>query len=358
MIEGDEKDKIKKEIEVILDKEFSEAARKRVFEYPDRLNFSCPYCGDSFKDPMKKRGNLYLDSGFYHCYNDGCEVHPHALKLLRDFGRSVDDPSFTFRVMNSVDKEKGKRGFTGKVQQYVGAFAALDSFAIPAEDFLKKHGLMRIGDSPKLKSRFDPQCLYIDDVRQAFSPKNDALFYLNVNAEGNVVGYQQKPLGPNARIRFYTAGLKMLLGDMDKEVTTDGEYDLERLDYLSNIFNVLLVDFSSPFYITEGPSDALLLRNSIAKQGVGKGVNLGKERGMYLFDYEKEALEQMRGMAKDGYSVFEWSKYLDDHKVSKKKDLDLRDIFKIALEREDAEMINEPIIRSYFTETSMDVLYV
>ena len=39
---------------------------------PDKLNFACPYCGDSEKDHTKKRGNLYLSTNAYKCFNDGC----------------------------------------------------------------------------------------------------------------------------------------------------------------------------------------------------------------------------------------------------------------------------------------------
>ena len=40
----------------------------------DKLNFACPYCGDSERDPNKKRGNLYLSTQTYKCFNDGCAV--------------------------------------------------------------------------------------------------------------------------------------------------------------------------------------------------------------------------------------------------------------------------------------------
>lgn len=358
MIEGEEKERIKHEVENILSEEFSDRRKMRVMEHSDRLNFSCPYCGDSAEDPMKKRGNLFLDTGYYHCFNDGCGKHVHVLKFLRQHGKSTNDTSFTFRVMNSVDKGSGGKRFSGNVQRYVGAFAALDSMAVPVDDFMKSKGLIRIGDSPKLRSRLDSECLYADETRQAFSPRNGSIFYLNVNSEGNVVGYQEKPFASKGRARFFSAGLKRLLQEMSMPVDVDEGQDLDRLDQLSNVFNILVTDFSSPFYIFEGPSDALLLSNTVGKQGIMKGVDLGKERSMYVFDYEKEALKIMRDMAKKGYSVFEWTAFLRDHSLKKNRKWDLRDLFKEARSRNDKEMVSESNLRSYFTQKSLDIVHV
>ena len=33
--------------------------KRRYLESRDRLNFACPYCGDSHDNPRKKRGNIY-----------------------------------------------------------------------------------------------------------------------------------------------------------------------------------------------------------------------------------------------------------------------------------------------------------
>ena len=45
----------------ILRKEFPNNARRQTIRrYPDRLNFACPFCGDSAHDDSKKRGNIIL----------------------------------------------------------------------------------------------------------------------------------------------------------------------------------------------------------------------------------------------------------------------------------------------------------
>lgn len=43
----------------------------RIKESGDDLNFRCPFCGDSTKSKMKKRGHLSKTKGIFHCFNCG-----------------------------------------------------------------------------------------------------------------------------------------------------------------------------------------------------------------------------------------------------------------------------------------------
>ena len=58
--------------------------RLKIYQGGNRLNFCCPYCGDS-KDAKKKRGNLYVDTLTYKCYNGGCAVFKNLNQFTRDF---------------------------------------------------------------------------------------------------------------------------------------------------------------------------------------------------------------------------------------------------------------------------------
>ncbi len=52
---------IKSILQKILAKESSNQNKRKVVDYNDRLNFACPYCGDSHKNQYAKRGNLYFN---------------------------------------------------------------------------------------------------------------------------------------------------------------------------------------------------------------------------------------------------------------------------------------------------------
>ena len=74
-------DEVEDSIRKILEKKFKEPNKRRVYTYPDRFNFACPYCGDSTTSSLKKRGNLYLKDMGFHCFN--CGKHTNYIKLLR-----------------------------------------------------------------------------------------------------------------------------------------------------------------------------------------------------------------------------------------------------------------------------------
>ena len=61
-------------IQKILKTEFGSGPKTFLKNTHDRLNFACPYCGDS-TDVHKKRGNIYWKNLSFHCYNSR---HPHS----------------------------------------------------------------------------------------------------------------------------------------------------------------------------------------------------------------------------------------------------------------------------------------
>ena len=78
-------------IQRVLNKEFSNIQKRKTVDYNDRVNFACPYCGDS-SDPYKKRGNLYWKSLQYHCYNGGCpKRHTNLVEFLKDFHNPISN---------------------------------------------------------------------------------------------------------------------------------------------------------------------------------------------------------------------------------------------------------------------------
>ena len=47
-------------VQSVLNKEFSNNHKRRAVPYEDRVNFACPYCGDSQKNKRKARGYFYI----------------------------------------------------------------------------------------------------------------------------------------------------------------------------------------------------------------------------------------------------------------------------------------------------------
>lgn len=56
----------------------------------DDVNFRCPFCGDSHKSKIKKRGHYSLSKAIYHCFN--CDISMSGLKLLEHLsGQNFED---------------------------------------------------------------------------------------------------------------------------------------------------------------------------------------------------------------------------------------------------------------------------
>ena len=72
----------------ILNNSFS-GYKSEIRFFKDRINFACPYCGDSH-DSHKKRGNIYWKTLMFHCYNGGChKKHANVVDFLKDNGQSI-----------------------------------------------------------------------------------------------------------------------------------------------------------------------------------------------------------------------------------------------------------------------------
>ena len=79
---------IKSLVQRVLNKEFSNRHKRKIKDYPDRINFACPYCGDSHRNDFAKRGNLYFNRLFYVCFN--CDKKTTLDKLCKNFDEQID----------------------------------------------------------------------------------------------------------------------------------------------------------------------------------------------------------------------------------------------------------------------------
>ena len=52
----------------------------------DKINFRCPFCGDSKKSATKKRGWVYLSNASYYCFN--CGISMSGIMLLKSLSGS------------------------------------------------------------------------------------------------------------------------------------------------------------------------------------------------------------------------------------------------------------------------------
>ena len=367
-------DNIKNKIQEILNKKFANDSyiKRKIDVYHDRLNFSCPYCGDSRSDVRKKRGNLYLDSLRFHCFN--CSHSTGINRFLSDFNEELsNEDKIAVHEIQQNAKKFEKRVSSSQSSM---SMTLLDKLAIPKDILFKQLGIIspykNVTASNYLKSRM----INIKDWKYfAYNPLTKELYILNTSPLDRVIGFQIRQLDPKSHKQRYTSNrltkiysdvfnkdingiverllLKEPLGQKYIEEEDGVENIVANLDRLSGIFNIMNVNLSQPLTIMEGPIDSLAIANSIALQSAAKhldGFFDEVENVRYLFDNDKTGKEMSLKKMKNHKKVFLWGQYLDMIK-SKTNIKDINDLQK-------QNLFNIDIIEKCFSDDEFDAMYI
>lgn len=365
---------IKGKLQVILNKKFANDSyiKRKIDVYHDRWNFSCPYCNDSRTDVRKKRGNIYLDSLKFFCFN--CSHSTGINRFLSDFNEELsnEDKIAVHEIQQNAKKFEKRVSST----QSSMSMTLLDKLAIPKDILFKQLGIISpykdVTASNYLKSRM----INIKDWKYfAYNPLTKELYILNTSPLDRVIGFQIRQLDPKSHKQRYTSSrltkiysdvfnkdingiverllLKEPLGQKYIEEEDGVENIVANLDRLSGIFNIMNVNLSQPLTIMEGPIDSLAIANSIALQSAAKhldGFFDEVENVRYLFDNDKTGKEMSLKKMKNHKKVFLWGQYLDMIK-SKTNIKDINDLQK-------QNLFNIDIIEKCFSDDEFDAMYI
>lgn len=343
-----------------------------------KLNFACPYCGDSTHDPNKKRGHLYLDTQTYKCYNDGCSTWVPFEKFIKAFA-----PKYQLSIPELGDKKiqfdpgvsSKKKGFLIEflINKEVGD--KLLSISDIAQRFLLKPCADAPASSPiaefvekrKIKSLpvFEHSCYY--DSRE------DKVYIFNLDLKsGKVIGFALRRIsdswpGPKYDIKNYTEFKK---NGLIRNIEDDF---IEKVNTINNYFNLLNVDFTKKVTITEGQIDAMFVKNCIATTGVTKskkilGNLITKSNARILFDNDDAGRNESLALLQQGYSVFLWKKAIyslrRDHpkflRIINNDIKDVNDLYRFLLAQQPSlnfDQFNEWLDK-YFSDSAFDMLLV
>jgi hypothetical protein len=365
-------------IKDLLKKRFPEDRFKQeVYESGDKINFACPYCGDSKSDSRKKRGNLYPDRSFYKCYNDGCGVKVDLTKFISKFSLkySLGVPDIKSpEVKWTPQTTRKKRGSLIEflISKNVGDHllridAMVDRFSL--SPCCEADADSRVGSFIRNRSLLDlplfNECAYFDS-------RDDKIYLFNIDLKsGKVLGFAirrigEDVIGPKYLIKNYSELKKNgLVRNVEDDIVSD-------IDSINNYFNVLNVDFSKPILVTEGQIDAMFLNNSIATTGISKSKLLlenllSKSNTLILFDSDVAGKTQSVDLIKKGYRVFLWNKMMADLRKKYNADYrnvrlikDVNDLYSFMLKHDSSltfDSFNATVLQ-YFSESPLDLLYV
>lgn len=368
-----DKDYLKGLLQNILNKQFSSVNRRKIIEFPNRLNVCCPCCGDS-KSEYKKRGNLYLDDLFYVCFN--CDIKMPLDKLCKKFNEQID-PQKKLDIINHLDSIANYSTYESdfsdiKLDNLLDIKDLENLFNVknntPIFDFkpiVKNGGIYKY-----LVDRGIPDVLH-RNIYQAKLSKGDEGFehiIVLLNRKGDkVLGLQIRNLKEGKRRFFLIYNWESLFKWINGE---DVEIDMHQCvmyNKLSYYFNILNVDFSDRITVFEGYIDSLFYPNSIGIVGVNTDMSFLEKSGLdiqYFFDNDSAGFKKSEEKLKSGFSVFLWKKLFDDI-VSKKKSSDPYDLYNRISKVKDLNKLNSLSTNSYsklklfnfFSQDIMDIKY-
>ena len=366
-------DNIEEKIQRILNDKFSRDSfhKRQIDHYSDRINFACPFCGDSLKDPRKKRFNIYLNSLSCHCFN--CGHHSGINSFLKQFDEelSMEDKIQVHEIQQS--SKKFERRLSNNQSSF--AFQLLDKLAIPKSILFDMLKLSTPYKSKECSDYLNSRCIHIKQWKYfAYNEKTKELYILNLNSNDRIIGMQIRQLDSNSKkSRYLTRSLTKIYSDIFKkdisiiierllrEMENGDKYIIEEdgieniqsnLDRLSGLFNVMNVDMNIPLTIVEGPIDSLCIINSIALQGATKLNDYFDDikNVRFLFDNDKIGKEQALNKLKGNKKIFLWGLYIKKMKI-KNKVKDLNDVIKLNL-------FDRDIYESCFSDDDFDSIFV
>lgn len=364
-------DNIKDKLQIVLNRNFKTPYRRKIDVYQDRLNLCCPICGDSVHDGRKKRGNLYLDSMSYHCYN--CGAHYGINSLLERFGEELSGEDRV--VIHEIQQSSKKFERKSTSHQSSMTLTLLSNLAVPKQIFFKANNLVTPYKNEFCSTYLKGRNIEIKCWKYfAFKNETKELYILNINENDRIIGYQIRQLdNKSKKARYLTTSMskmyrnifgkdfsiivKRVLGRMEKGNLFIEEEDgieniIANIDRLSGLFNIMNINPNLPLTIVEGPIDSLAISNCIALQGATKMNNYfdNVKDVRYLFDNDKVGKQHTIKKLKEHKFVFLWDKYLKEIK-SRQKIKDVNDLQK-------TNNFKLDLFEKCFSDDEMDIMMI
>ena len=341
------RDKIKGEVQEILDSAFTETERRRISEHSERLNFACPYCGDSYASSFKKRANIYFKDYGFHCFN--CGTHKTLSRFLKDFNKEVNSSEKVFLFDVNQNQAQRRKSSVQKSYEYFVPFELLNKYAVSRDKLMYFYHLTEIDHCQKMKEYLENRFQKGWD-KFAYDQKNDRLFIFNLTDKNKVLGFQIRNF--NREPKYVTYDLSMIYKKLKLQIENQEEF--EEADKLSFCFGLNTVDFSRDIIVTEGPLDSFLLNNGMCMCGLKNNFPFDLANVKYMYDYDEPGTKKSLEIAKQGMSVFMWKKYCKDSNINKMGKLDWTDVIKYQKEH-NQEVLNPS---NYFTSSKYDLFYI
>lgn len=337
-------------VQLILNSTFSDIRKQKIKQYSNRLNFACPYCGDSSYNNNKARGNIFFENNTYKCFNGECGVHKSIFEFFKDFENiSHLTPEEKIKCLNIQNYNKNK--FISNKELFDKSDYKKFIEKVPIEDFIKNKKLTSYKDVKKFKS-------YIDS-RLIPNNKRDNLFVddKNLLVISNLIKCEENEYVISYSRRTNFKDNKYLIYSYDKLVKPDdfeNNMEFKNFNEISNIFNLFNIDLNKDIIVCEGYFDSCFLPNCISTSGANKKIPIISDF-LYLFDNDLTGIKQSISHIKNKGTVFLWKKLLSDFNI-KENIKDINDLiiylYKKSIDYRDVNFYD------YFSNERLDAIWI
>lgn len=313
-------DWIASNIQSILEKVHTHSNKLQIKKKVDRLNFACPICGDSQKNPNTKRGWLFFRDLHFKCHNEGC--FSTFTKLCKDFNISLD-PDKKLNVINWVSEnaiiyKKNEDNILANEFKLAITIEELQNWFDDGNGPLKGFMPVKIGSKcyNYLKGRgfMDHQMKDIYEGIKVYTKWNEP-YLVFLNTIGNkVLGMQERNLRSGEQRRFKIWTFSEIYENIHKTKLDP----LEAIPYnkISQLFNIFNVNYDKPITLFEAFIDSKFFPNSIGAVGLNTDMSFLVNNELeirFFFDNDNVGRRKAKDWLKKGHSVFLWEKWMVDY---------------------------------------------
>lgn len=350
-------DQLKKEIyhqiQYLLEQNHTIKEKQQVKDANDRLNFSCPYCGDSTVNYSKKRGNLYWDTLQYHCYN--CGYHTNLYKFLKDYNIKIRDRNVSHQILDYIDKNKVQSNTGVNILKHSGLKQASE-LAISYHDFKKTFGAHEIKPGHWIWNYLKSRLLHKKIENFMFSPKDKRLWILNFDHHGYIVGAQSRKMYSYGS-KYYTYDLIKLRKECGFKTQNYDESTIQSITKLSTMFGIYQINFQKPLTLFEGPIDSMFMLNSLGLASANRSTEEFDQipTVQYLYDNDETGRKKMVAKLKKGCYVFLWNSFINNFGLGAYNIKDFNDLI-VSIYHNNPEAIKH--LRDYFSNHKLNLWYL
>lgn len=350
-----EKDFAKHIIQQILNSKYSSSARRKIDSFDERLNFNCPYCDDSHIE-TKKRGNLYLDTLMFICFN--CDKKTDLDHIIKDFKVSIT-PDEKLLIINFFSSRDKKKIDTDIIDTHLTDLIDFNELlkVFNGNDILTDFKPVEGDVYNYILGRGIPSQLHHNIYQAKYWYNGYKYEYVIVSLnrkEDRIIGMQIRNLKDGKARWFKIYNYSKLYEWVYK---TKPLHDTKIYDKISYYYNIMNIDFEKTITIFEGYLDSLFFPNSIGVIGVNSDLSYLENSDLklqYFYDNDAAGHKESAKKIKKGYKVFLWSKLMKDLESHNFKNI--KDLNKLAYFFPNPYKKLE--LKKYFSKDIYDLFYI